>query len=52
MIPSPSTDPKTGVFWGKVETLSLDHIMDGVCLTGLIIAPVYLLYKFGMFCIY
>jgi len=32
--------------------LSIDHVMDGVCLSGLILAPVYLLYKIGLFCFY
>jgi len=32
--------------------LRIDHIMDGVCLGGLIMAPLYLIYKMGVFLVY
>lgn len=39
--------------WGEDDMmLDIDHIMDGVCLSGLIVAPLYLIYKLGLFLAY
>ena len=36
---------------GDDAMFHLDHVMDGACLMGLVLAPVYLLYKIGCFCL-